>query len=171
MSDNKLTINCPACGKEMVKVFDENNGINIDICLNGCGGMLFDNREFEKFDEAHENADEILNAIKDKVFEKVDDSKIRICPICKVPMVKMGAGNGGVEIDVCNTCGAKFLDNGELEKVRQGGTPDMARVDSMIELLYQEDLKNIIGDKYVNFQKTSSRRKFFENLVTNYLSK
>ena len=47
----------------------------------------------------------------------------------------------------------------------------MSKIDSMVELLYQEDLKNIIGDKNVNFQKTSSRRKFFENLVTNYLSK
>ena len=49
MSDNKQTINCPACGKEMVKVFDKEKGINIDICLNGCGGIFFDNREFEKF--------------------------------------------------------------------------------------------------------------------------
>ena len=171
MSDNKLTIDCPACGKEMVKVFDENNGINIDICLNGCGGMLFDNREFEKFDEAHENADEILNAIKDKVFEKVDDSKIRICPICKVPMVKMGAGNGGVEIDVCNTCGAKFLDNGELEKVREGAQADLGKVDAMVNLLYQNNLKEVLGKNAQKEIKTSPRRQFFENLVTKYLNK
>ena len=119
----------------MVKVFDKEKGINIDICLNGCGGILFDNREFEKFDESHENADEILNAIKERKFAKVDESEIRVCPICNVPMVKMGAGTGGVEIDICNTCGAKFLDNGELEKVREGAKADLNQVDAMINLL------------------------------------
>ena len=171
MSDNKQTINCPACGKEMVKVFDEEKGINIDICLNGCGGIFFDNRELEKFDEAHESADEILNAIKEKEFAKVDESDVRICPICNVPMVKMGSGRGGVEIDVCNTCGAKFLDNGELEKVRKGTSADLSKVDAMVDLLYQNNLKEVLGKNAQKEIKTSPRRQFFENLVTKYLNK
>ena len=171
MSDNKQIINCPACGKEMVKVFDKEKGINIDICLNGCGGILFDNREFEKFDEAHENADEILDAIKNKNFTKVDEAETRVCPICKIPMVKMGAGDGSVEIDVCNTCGAKFLDNGELEKVREGAKADLSRVDSMMNLLYQKDLENVLGKNATKEIKSSPRRQFFENLVNGYLNK
>ena len=171
MSDNKQIITCPACGKEMVKVFDKEKGINIDICLNGCGGILFDNREFEKFDESHENADEILNAIKERKFAKVDESEIRVCPICNVPMVKMGAGTGGVEIDICNTCGAKFLDNGELEKVREGAKADLNQVDAMINLLYQKDLENVLGKNATKEIKSSPRRQFFENLVNGYLNK
>lgn len=171
MSDNKQTINCPACGKEMVKVFDKEKGLNIDICLNGCGGIFFDVRELEKFDEAHENADEILNAIKGKEFAKVDESKVRVCPICNVPMVKMGAGIGGVEIDVCNTCGAKFLDNGELEKVREGEKADLSRVEAKMDLIYQEDLENVLGKNVHEAIKPSLRRQFFENLVTDFLKK
>ena len=171
MSDNKQIINCPACGKEMVKVFDKEKGINIDICLNGCGGILFDNREFEKFDESHENADEILNAIKERKFAKVDESEIRVCPICNVPMVKMGAGTGGVEIDICNTCGAKFLDNGDLEKVRKGANADLSKVDAMVDLLYQNNLKEVLGKNAQKEIKKSPRRQFFENLVTKYLNK
>ncbi len=171
MSDNKQTINCPACGKEMVKIFDEEKGINIDICLNGCGGIFFDNRELEKFDEAHESANEILNAIKGKDFVKVDESDVRVCPICKVPMVKIGAGNGGVEIDLCNTCGAKFLDNGELEKVREGEKADLSRVEAMMDLIYQEDLENVLGKNAHEAIKPSPRRQFFENLVTDFLKK
>lgn len=171
MSDNKQTINCPACGKEMVKVFDKEKGINIDICLNGCGGIFFDNRELEKFDEAHESANEILNAIKGKEFAKVDESQIRVCPICNVPMVKMGAGTGAVEIDVCNTCGAKFLDNGELEKVREGEKADLSRVNAMVNQIYQKDLENVLGKNAHEAIKSSPRRQFFENLVTDFLRK
>ena len=162
MSDNKQTINCPACSKEMVKVFDKEKGINIDICLNGCGGIFFDNREFEKFDEAHENVDEILNVIKGKDFAKVDDTEVRVCPICNIPMVKMGAGAGNVEIDVCNTCGAKFLDNGELEKIRAGKAVDLQKFDAKLEAYNRENNINV---------KSSPRRQVFEDLVKSYLLK
>ena len=74
MSDNKLKIECPACGCEMVKVFDQENGINIDICLNSCGGIFFDNRELEKFDESHEKdlEEDINNFIKEKEPDIID---------------------------------------------------------------------------------------------------
>ena len=51
MTDTKNQINCPACGKEMKKIYLPNEKINIDICLDGCGGIFFDNREFDKFNE------------------------------------------------------------------------------------------------------------------------
>ena len=51
MADNKDVLTCPACGKEMEKVFIESMQKHLDVCLNGCGGMFFDNREFEKVDE------------------------------------------------------------------------------------------------------------------------
>ncbi len=59
MSDTLQPLNCPACHKEMRKVFVPAEGINVDICVDGCGGIFFDNREFTKFDEKAENIDEI----------------------------------------------------------------------------------------------------------------
>ena len=44
MADNKEIIKCPACGEDMVKVLIPDLNIYVDICLNGCGGMLFYNR-------------------------------------------------------------------------------------------------------------------------------
>lgn len=55
MADTLETLKCPACGAIMEKVFIPKEGINIDICLNGCGGIFFDNREFDKFNEANED--------------------------------------------------------------------------------------------------------------------
>ena len=51
MVDNLEEIACPACGKKMHKVFMTEQNLNIDVCLDGCGGIYFDNREFKKFDE------------------------------------------------------------------------------------------------------------------------
>ena len=103
----------------MTKVHIEEADLNVDICLNGCGGILFNNRELEKFDDKSKNADEIFEALRGKTFVPVNENEVRICPVCNTPMVKQGSGVEGVEIDVCNVCGAKFLDNGELEKIRE----------------------------------------------------
>jgi len=154
IDDSKEVITCPACGEEMVKVFSEEANVCVDICVNGCGGMFFDNRELEKFDEQHENADEILNAVKDKEFKKVEQSETRICPICNIPMVKQGSLTD-VEIDICNVCGGKFLDNGELEKIRNK-EKDEKKLDWTF-LDPEIPAKGSAG--------RAARRKFFENII------
>ena len=132
---------------------------------------LYGNKNAE-FDENIENADTILKEIKNKTFQEVDSTATRICPACNTPMVKMGAGIAGVEIDYCNVCGAKFLDNGELENIRNGIKADISNIDNIINNLYQDNLKDIIGDKnYNSVIKNSPRRQFFENLVNSYLKK
>ncbi len=170
MTDNKERLLCPACNKEMAKI--NSNDISIDICLDGCGGIYFDNRELNKFDEPHENIKEILEAIKDKNFETVDENETRVCPICKIPMVKMGAGVAGVKIDVCNVCGAKFLDNGELLKIREDkdNTNDSELLEK-INLFCQKDLEEALGI-FANLPNNpSQRRQFFQDLIYKILTK
>ena len=124
MKDTKKIVVCPACGEKMLKVYMPEHGFDLDICVDSCGGIFFDNRELNKYDDENENADIIFEYLGSKFFQKTDESKIRICPACNTPMVKMGAGVSDVEIDVCNVCGAKFLDNGELEKIRNPFSKD-----------------------------------------------
>lgn len=120
MADTLDVIKCPACGKNMVKIFVPSEGINVDVCLNGCGGIYFDNREFKKFDEQDKNADEILNALKGKKFNSVNENKIRKCPACGTEMVKNYTGaKHDIQVDECYFCGGKFLDYGELERIRK----------------------------------------------------
>ena len=171
MTDNKNTICCPACGCEMKKIYNSEAKINIDICTEGCGGIFFDNRELNKFDETHERIDEILESVKDREFRKVDESETRICPICNVPMVKMGAGVSGVEIDVCNVCGAKFLDNKELQEIRSGEKVDLTKAYAVFEALYEENLQNVLGDNANKPASPSPRRQFFEDMVCSFLVK
>lgn len=132
------TIKCPACGKTMEKVFIKSEGINIDICTDGCGGIFFDNREFDSFNEPHEDISEIEAKLAEKTFAFVDENQTRICPACGSQMVKNTSSIGGVEVDDCYICGGKFLDHGELQKIREEYINDKDRSKSAMAYLYKE---------------------------------
>ena len=163
MADTTDIIKCPACDKEMKKIYIPDAGVNIDICLDGCGGIYFDNRELEKFDEKHENIDTLINAIDGRKFTSVNGNELRICPACGASMAKMGAANGTVQIDICHTCGGKFLDNGELQKIRNYKN-DTQKIDKIIDGI----IDAVYADKFSN-AKPNPRRMFFEELVKKYL--
>jgi len=117
MTDTTDIINCPACGKEMQKIYLFDKGINIDICTFGCGGIYFDNQELQQFNQEHDT-DEIDRIYKGLTFTPADQSQKRICP-CGTPMAKHYAP-GGVQIDNCYNCGGVFLDYGELDMILNG---------------------------------------------------
>jgi len=169
MADNTKEIICPACGKQMKKIYVSDAKVNVDVCTEGCGGIYFDNRELEKFDETHENADEIFAAIKGKKFEAVDEDKIRKCPVCHTPMVKMGSGKGKVVIDVCNTCGGKFLDNKEIEIIRNSLYSEDKKLEGLIDSLMREDYRSITHRSYDEAITDSPRRKAFEDFIMRFM--
>ena len=119
MADTKEIINCPACGKPMEKVYIPSEGINVDICTEGCGGIFFDNREFDKFNEQNEDISTIIKKLQNKTYTQVESDKQRLCPICGIKMVQNTTKiNGSIVVDDCYGCGGKFLDYEELEKIR-----------------------------------------------------
>ena len=137
MADSLKTLICPACGKTMEKVFIPSQGINLDICTQGCGGIYFDNREFDNFDEQHEDISEILAKIANKTFEKTDTTKTRICPNCGAKMVKNSTSVfQKIEVDDCYSCGGKFLDNEELVKIREEYVNNEARSADLLQYVY-----------------------------------
>lgn len=145
MADNQLENVCPACGEKMVKIYMPEQKVNLDVCLNGCGGIYFDNREFEKFDENNEDITPLLNAYEGKVFKKTDESLQRICPVCKSRMVKnYSSAKKEVEIDECYNCGGRFLDYKELEKIRAEYENEEERSTASIKLLFDEAGKEIL---------------------------
>lgn len=151
MADTHQTINCPACGKPMKKVFIPDAGVNIDICIDGCGGIYFDNREFKLLDEQHEKLDELIAAAENNTFSiQVDENAERYCPVCGAKMVKNPTSvKGGVIVDDCYTCGGKFLDHNELTKVRDEYPTEKERSEAAVRaLLYSpEFIETQIADK------------------------
>lgn len=138
MTDSKEIITCPACGKEMQKVFLNSVQFNVDICLNGCGGLFLDNREYKKVTETPEAIQEINNAVKGREFRAVDKSYKRFCPVCKMKMMKNSTSlKNQIIIDECYGCGSKFLDNGELEKIKNEYSSEAERSQEMANYLRQ----------------------------------
>ena len=120
MADNvDVILTCPACGKEMKKVYMDVQKIYLDVCLDGCGGIYFDNREYKQFDEQHEDISPLIDAFKGKTFDKVSALDGRVCPNCKNKMVKhYSSAKYEVQIDDCYSCGGIFLDYSELNRIR-----------------------------------------------------
>ena len=173
MADTLKPLNCPACGKTMEKVFIPSQGINIDICTEGCGGIFFDNREFDRFDEKDEDISEILTKIEGKKFSKPDESLTRVCPNCGAQMVKNHSSiKKEIEIDECYTCGGKFLDNSELVKIRAEYENNDERDEDILRYVYKE-----IGGQLAEQEKKYSQiggrktyiRKIFDALSNKIL--
>lgn len=120
MSDNFQTIRCPACGNKMKKVFIPSAGVNVDICVDGCGGIYFDRKEIQHFQNGNDKSyNEIKKELSGKIFTPVNQNETRVCPVCAAKMVKTKIQGLNVEIDTCYSCGGIFLDNGELELIRE----------------------------------------------------
>lgn len=144
MADNFEKIKCPACNNEMKKVFIPTVGINVDVCCDGCGGIYFDNREYYKFDEPHEDADVIFNELANKTLTQIDENAKRICPCCGATMVKNYSSiKRQIQIDECYKCGAKFLDGGELQKIRDEYPSEEARQADFTNRIYA-----LVGKEY-----------------------
>ena len=169
MADTLHKIKCPACQKEMTKVFVPSQGINVDVCLDGCGGIYFDNREFKYFDEQHEDIDELLKAKEGKEFIKVDETLPRTCPVCGARMVKNFASvKREVSVDECYACGGKFLDHGELLKIRAQYRTEAERSADIMKEIYSTvgvEIKRLEAENEELRRNRSALKKLFDYMV------
>ena len=144
MADNNEIILCPACKKPMKKIFVPSAAMNVDICVDGCGGIYFDRREFKRVDEQNEDITPILEAIENKTFQYVSQEIKRECPNCGAMMVKnYTSANFNIQLDECYSCGGTFLDNGELQKIRESKIDAENKTNALMQLLYKENLDSI----------------------------
>lgn len=169
MSETLHEIKCPACQKAMKKVFIPKEGVNVDICLEGCGGMYFDNRELKHFDEQTESVDDIVKAISEKTFEHVDQSNLRTCPSCGARMVKNFTSiKKQVQIDECYSCGGKFLDAAELQLLRDEYPTDSERSADVMKLINATvgpELKSLAAANEEARKNRSPLKKLFDSIV------
>ncbi len=168
MSDNLNIINCPACHNKMTKIYIPELKINIDICLDGCGGIYFDNREMNRFDENKEDISHILETIKDKKFIEVDETETRVCPICGHNMVKhFSSDKHEIEIDECYSCGGIFLDNKELGKIRAEYETEEER-----DKAVRDDILAVIGPELKDLKeyRPSALKSVLDSIFTKFAS-
>lgn len=108
---------CPACSSSLEKVAA--GDIVVDTCSHGCGGIWFDEKELQKFDEKHEFLPaKLLGPNSPK--KAVDHKAVRKCPCCpdEVLVRQFFDPKHEVEINQCWHCTGIWLDHGELEAIR-----------------------------------------------------
>lgn len=175
MADTLKDIFCPACGKKMKKIVIDEHKICVDVCADGCGGVWFDNREYENFDEQYEDISDILNELKGKTFVKVDSKGTRQCPVCKVNLVKnFSSFNKKVELDECYSCGGKFLDYGEIETIRAEYATDEDRTRDFLKFangIFGKDFDEAEQACQKMLAERSEFKKFYDEYICDKLVK
>ncbi|RMF71292.1 MAG: hypothetical protein D6738_14235 [Acidobacteria bacterium] len=111
-------MNCPACGKPLSERVVE--GVAVDVCRHGCGGLWFDAGELQRFDEPDEPGAGELDASSAGASPPPRRDRPLPCPRCRGSrmMRRWWSVRRQVEIDECPTCGGIWLDRGELAALR-----------------------------------------------------
>jgi len=108
---------CPACNTSLAVI--KLQGVSLDVCRGGCGGIWFDNFELKKFEVPRPSTAELLNIPTNPAIQ-VDPAKKRNCPRCEnVPMMRHYYSiTRQVQVDHCPSCGGYWLDAGELAAIQ-----------------------------------------------------
>lgn len=109
-------MNCPACNAALVE--KKAGPVTVDVCVDGCAGIWFDNFELQKMDDGSDSAGEALLSLSPRTTPSVTEK--RSCPRC--PGVRLRrffhSVKKQVEIDECPQCAGIWLDAGELSRLR-----------------------------------------------------
>jgi Zn-finger nucleic acid-binding protein len=110
------SMKCPACNNQLSPLTA--GDVVVDVCRDGCGGVWFDDREIEKFDEQAEVDGEKIMQIMSSGKPALNDT--RCCPKCsdEVLCKTFFDVQRRVRIDQCLRCSGIWLDAGELQAIR-----------------------------------------------------
>ena len=138
-------MNCPACGSQLTALGVE--GLVVDACRDGCGGLWFDNFELERVNEAQERLGESLLTIESNPEATIIPNR-RPCPKCHgiVMLQHRFRPDKPVMVDECPNCGGMWLDGGELADIRRPAPTREDRrkaAERFLERLFIEDLARL----------------------------
>ena len=118
---------CPACHHTLSPM--QVDGVAVDVCNEGCGGIWFSWMELQRFDEPKEAAGEELLDIHRVEGVTVDPGPLH-CPQCadKIQLKRhFFSVKRDVPVDECPECGGYWLDPGELRAIRTDFATDEDR--------------------------------------------
>jgi len=97
----------------------EDFGLKVEVCEDGCKGIWFDHSELEKLDQVGEGMGPALEtALRSPRMNTAPRGPIN-CPRCGIQMhTHKFKRDKEVNVDECYSCGGFFLDSGELKEIR-----------------------------------------------------
>ena len=162
---------CPVCERYLQEINIKD--IIVDVCMNGCGGIWFDNRELKKVDEQHETAGEFLLDIKKDPKIIIDKSKAKFCPKCleQKMVTHFVSIKREIEVDECYNCGGIWLDFGELGEIRQQYSTEEERkkaTEEFIKNTIEPELDKMLAESEEKLQKARKIAKIFRFICPSY---
>ena len=150
-------MNCPVCSKQMV---EEDFGVKVNVCENGCKGIWFPHWALQKIDQNHEGVGKALEAaLLSPRNNKSDRGPIQ-CPVCHILMHKHQYSRAHeVNVDECYGCEGFFLDSGELSAIR-----NKAMTDKEVDIY----TNNLVGDITGNPNEVAKDEAIIEDNVREY---
>jgi Zn-finger nucleic acid-binding protein len=110
-------VECPVCSNVLTKM--EAEGVTVDVCAGGCGGIWFDWFELARVDEADDSAGEKFLEVDRDPTLVVDLSRRIRCPRDgEIMMRHFHSVKRGALVDECPRCAGFWLDAGELATIR-----------------------------------------------------
>ncbi|SLM32707.1 conserved hypothetical protein [Desulfamplus magnetovallimortis] len=156
---------CPACKTLLEEVTIE--GIALDVCKKGCGGIWFDRFELQKMDEPHEFTDEnLIEVLAVEPVKKIDHSERRKCPKCQdvIMMRHFFSVRKEVEVDECPKCAGFWLDEGELFQIRHQFQTEEERINAARQYfgdMFDTDLEKMKNESKEKAEKAAKIAKIF----------
>ena len=115
---------CPKCTADMQVV--EYQGISVDRCT-GCKGIWFDMLEHEHLKNI-QGSESIDLKTKPRRHGDKDERKPVICPVCKIPLIRMvDREQPHIWYEACTSCYGVFFDAGEFRDYKEHTVLDFFR--------------------------------------------
>ncbi|MBN1788610.1 MAG: zf-TFIIB domain-containing protein [Sedimentisphaerales bacterium] len=162
---------CPACSNTLQQMTVE--GITVDVCKGGCGGIWFDIREINKFDEPHESAGQVLLDIERDENIVVDHNKKFNCPKCQniIMFRHFFSIKHKVAVDECPNCGGIWLDAGELRQIRSLFNTEEERHEAAGQYLqntFGDELEAMAAESQAKLEKARKFANTFKFVCPSY---
>jgi len=162
---------CPVCGNAMEEIGIE--GIVLDVCKGGCGGIWFDGFELQKVDEPFESAGEKLLDIEKDETLVIDHTKRHKCPKCDdmIMMRHFFSPKKQVQVDECPNCAGIWLDAGELSQIRNQFTSEKERkkaAEHYFSEIFDVELEKMRAESQANNKKAKKIAGIFRFICPSY---
>lgn len=169
-----MNLICPVCNEYLI--IDEIDGIEIDVCKEGCKGIWFDSQELKELREESINKlayEELRGKYTPKPIEEAVSESLRTCPRCEIKLYRYRwARESEILIDLCHKCYGIWLDYGELKGIDDYQKAHTKRkIESYdLNLLISPELDAIVARKPYSELKPETKERILNNLL-NTISK
>jgi Zn-finger nucleic acid-binding protein len=114
-------LSCPRCNVPLkthsITTDAEQWQVEVDVCLDSCGGLWLEAHDFEVDPQAKLLLDSEIANLNIPRKKAINTKAPADCPACRVPMNRYDWNNEGIHLDTCPMCHGRWIDGGEVRTI------------------------------------------------------